>query len=94
MNQFHTFGNKERSNVINKIETTHWNELLKALDRDDEYIMEWLANRFISTCYLALVDIEKTNPKPDILSEKSEWKLLNDIPDLIVDHNEIVQKAL
>jgi len=94
MNQFRTFGNKERLNLVNKIETTQWNELLKDLYKDDEYIMEWLANRFISTCYLAPVDIEKTNPKPDILSEKSEWKLLNDLPDLIVDHNEIVQKAL
>ena len=57
-------------------------------------MIDWLAKRFISTGYFALVDIEKTNPQPDVLSEKCKWQSLKEISILIKDHDEIVYKAL
>ncbi|MGI9546172.1 MAG: NUDIX hydrolase [Flavobacteriaceae bacterium] len=94
LSQFHTFGNKNRSKINTEIETEQKKRFVKELYGDNLIIIEWLAKRFISTGYFALVDIEKTNPKPDMLSEKCEWVSINEMPALILDHNEIVQKAI
>tara|TARA_Y100000389_G_scaffold31478_1_gene26655 strand:+ start:2549 stop:3343 length:795 start_codon:yes stop_codon:yes gene_type:complete len=94
LKQFHTFGNKKRGNDKNKIKPNLESNLLEQIFGESEAIINWFSNRFISTGYFALVDLEKTNPKPDLLSEKCEWKSLKEIPTLIMDHNEIITKAL
>jgi 8-oxo-dGTP diphosphatase len=94
LKQFHTFGNKKRTKTENKDQPKNEERLIKKLYGENEFITNWFAQRFISTSYFALVNIEKTNPRPDMLSEKCEWKSLKEIPALIFDHNEIVQKAL
>jgi hypothetical protein len=57
-------------------------------------MLAWLENRFISTGYLSLVDMRNSNPAPDYLSASCTWIPLDSIPEMIYDHNDIVQKAL
>jgi hypothetical protein len=55
---------------------------------------QWIGKRFISIGYYALVEYSEVNPRPDIFSSDCEWWEVNKLPELIYDHNEIVQKAL
>lgn len=87
LEQFKTFGKVDR-NKINAI----------AIDEIDmvvpENIKSWFNQRFISTGYLSLVNIEKCELKPNMLSEKLEWLSLKDLPEMTYDHNEIVDTAI
>jgi hypothetical protein len=87
LDQFHTFGNRNRRNK------NELNQGLKIINMNTS-LAQWFKQRFISTGYLSLVDIKKCDPKPDILSDSCEWKPINDLPELIFDHEQIVRKAL
>ncbi len=50
------------------------------------------AARVISTAYYALIKIEESDEEKT-KSHGAEWFDLNDIPELIFDHNEMVEKA-
>jgi 8-oxo-dGTP diphosphatase len=54
----------------------------------------WMFERFISIGYSALVDFTKVQPVEDIFSAACEWFNIHTIPELILDHNDILQKAL
>lgn len=54
----------------------------------------WLLQRFISVGYYALVDFTKVVPKPDAIFDSCDWYDLPGIPQLMQDHNIIIQKAL
>jgi len=54
----------------------------------------FVEQRFISTGYLSLVDIQSCAPTPDILSDQCTWIPLSELPALLYDHDEIVKKAL
>lgn len=56
--------------------------------------LEWFAQRFITIGFYALVDFTKVVPAPDSFSEKALWQSLDNIGNLILDHNLILQKAL
>ncbi len=88
LSQFYTFGNNKRRDIeqlLHELEITKLNTRL---------IREWFKQRFITTGYLALVNINECKPKPDIMSSKCEWVPLSKLPKLIFDHNFIVEKAL
>ena len=87
LEQFYTFGNKDRRNEI---------ELMKGLKimNMNTSLAQWFEQRFISTGYLSLVNIKNCDPKPDLLSEVCEWKPVSNLPELIFDHEIIVKKAL
>ncbi len=87
LDQFYTFGNKNRRDENELIQG------LKIIDMNTS-LAKWFNQRFISTGYLSLVDIKKCEPKPDILSNACEWKPINQLPELIFDHLKIVEKAL
>lgn len=53
-----------------------------------------LFKRFISIGYYALINYKEVEPKPDKLSDSIGWYEVDQLPDLILDHNFIVQKAL
>ncbi len=87
LQQFYLFGNTDRNNIeINKKYLTIHN-----IAFDDEH---WLLQRFITMGYYALVEFSKANPRPDILSTSCEWWDINKLPDLGLDHRDIVEKAL
>lgn len=86
LEQFHTFGSMERfsSEVMRKILEEQGHNM-----RD-----HWLLGRFITVGYYALINYENVVPTPDELSDSIEWYDFDQLPTLMMDHNDIVQKAL
>jgi 8-oxo-dGTP diphosphatase len=87
LEQFHTFGAADR------FQPDVMKAIIKAGGHDisDDY---WMLDRFLSVGYFALLDYEKVSLKPDELSDSIAWYEVDNLPDLIFDHSEIVQKAL
>ena len=56
--------------------------------------IEWFNQRFISIGFYALVDFSKVEPTPDSISDLCEWRNLDEVDSLILDHNQILNKAL
>ncbi len=55
---------------------------------------EWLSKRFLSIGYYALVNYEDVTPVVDELSINCEWVDINELPELMMDHNVIFHSAL
>ncbi|HEU5054694.1 MAG TPA: NUDIX domain-containing protein [Hanamia sp.] len=86
LQQFHVFGDPERS--TKKINT----QFLKNIGLKAEN--SWMFERFITIGYYALVDFTKVNPSTDNISEACEWFSINQIPEMILDHRDIIREAL
>lgn len=56
--------------------------------------LEWFSQRFISIGFYALVDFNKVKPTHDFFSDECEWRSLNEIDNLMMDHQVILNKAL
>lgn len=54
----------------------------------------WNKQRFITVGFYALVDFSQVNLVEDEFSEVCEWKSLDELPELMMDHSEILDKAL
>lgn len=54
----------------------------------------WMADRFVTIGYYALVEYSKVTPKPDWLSEDCRWWDIHSVPSLVYDHNQIFKRAL
>lgn len=78
LEQFHVFGNVGRS------------------EKDFQYLPEelWQRQRFISVGYYALVNYAEIHPVIDRISEACEWKDIDQLPEMMMDHEEIFNKAL
>lgn len=87
LQQFHVFGSTKR--VTKEILKPVFEALRPGLTDES-----WLMQRFISIGYYALVEYEKVMPSPDELSNQCTWHELNNLPELIFDHKEIIEKAL
>lgn len=87
LEQFYVFGDYGRS------DPQPMKDILAAnnIKHDDDH---WLLQRFISVGYYALVDFTKVVPKPDTIFDSCDWYDLACIPQLMQDHNAIIQKAL
>lgn len=87
LEQFHTFG------TIDRFQPEVMKSILLASGAEvpENY---WMLDRFFSIGYYALLDHEKVTLTPDILSDSIAWYEVDQLPDLIFDHNKIVQKAL
>ncbi|TVQ01916.1 MAG: NUDIX hydrolase [Balneolaceae bacterium] len=85
--QFHTFGSLKRSDtrpmqtVLEKNNTPF----------DDGH---FLLQRFISVSYYALVDFKQAEPVADVLSDSCRWYDTDKLPQLMLDHHNIFEKAL
>lgn len=87
LNQFHTFGSLQRSRP----------GLMKTLMEKNGAPLppdHWLYQRFISVGYYALVDYKKARPVPDALSDSCAWYDIHTLPELMLDHRQIADKAL
>lgn len=88
LKQFHTFGDVNRRKNAGSLEVK--------LEQNSEYksLLDFIKQRFISSGYLSLVDMQSCVPTPDQLSEECNWIPVNELPQLIYDHVEIVEKAM
>ncbi len=87
LEQFHTFGSMQRSKP----------DVMRRILKENNLIPEevpWLLERFVSVGYYCLIDYQKVTPTPDELSDSLKWYSLTELPPLLFDHEEIVEKAL
>ncbi|MFY0686404.1 MAG: NUDIX hydrolase [Cyclobacteriaceae bacterium] len=87
LEQFHAFGSTKR----------HQPEVMKAIlkaNNSDLKTFEWMLDRFISIAFYALIDYEKVTPRADHLSDSIGWYDIDQLPELMLDHQEIVSTAL
>lgn len=54
----------------------------------------WMLDRFVSVAYYALINYNDVVPTPDALSDSCDWYDMDELPNLMLDHAEIVAKAL
>ncbi|HTQ28025.1 MAG TPA: NUDIX domain-containing protein [Puia sp.] len=87
LKQFHVFGDPARSNLA---------QARKRLEKHSKNFARdnFLLQRFVTVGFYALVDFFSANPMPDSLSEACIWWDLHHLPDLIMDHRHIFEKAL
>jgi len=78
LNQFKTFGKKNRSEEFFS-------------DFPDDL---WHKQRYISIAHYALINFEIVNPVIDQFSEACEWKEISELPELMMDHEDIFNEAL
>lgn len=87
LRQFYVFGNVARA------KTDHIDHLL-AKGAIDPKAAKWFEQRFVSIGYYALVEYSKVKePRLDYISEACTWMPMNDLPPLLLDHGEILDKA-
>ncbi|MEN2283143.1 NUDIX domain-containing protein [Algoriphagus sp. SE2] len=86
LEQFHTFGSMDRSQP----------EIMRNILAEQGHIYKdhWMLGRFITIAYYALINYENVTPKPDELSDSIGWYDFDHLPELMMDHNKIVKKAL
>ncbi|HKB45037.1 MAG TPA: NUDIX domain-containing protein [Chitinophagaceae bacterium] len=87
LQQFNVFGKPKRSDA---------NFHRKLLKKDGIKIKDdhWLLRRFVTVGYYALVEYSYVTPRPDTFSDECTWQDIDDLPHLMMDHRQILDKAL
>ncbi len=87
LRQFYLFGEPKRSaDNFNK-------QILESIPLK-ESAKVFFQQRFITVGYYALVDFSHAVPRPDDISDACRWWNLQEVPPLIMDHPNILHKAL
>ncbi len=86
LQQFHTFGGVNRGE---RMMQELFSRLALPVPEDP-----WFLERVVSIGFYALVDFSRTTPMPDFFSEACRWWDIRELPQLILDHNEIARRAL
>ncbi|CAH0995767.1 hypothetical protein EMA8858_01894 [Emticicia aquatica] len=87
LEQFYTFGDVARYKP----------EIMQTILESNEHDLTeftWMLDRFISVAYYALINYNDVVPTPDALSDSCDWYDIDKLPVLMLDHAEIVAKAL
>jgi 8-oxo-dGTP diphosphatase len=87
LQQFYLFGDVRRTRQ------KHARKLLQEA-KVENIESHWLLQRFATLGYYALVEYEKVQPVPDALSSDCSWHRITDLPSLIIDHLQIIEKGL
>jgi ADP-ribose pyrophosphatase YjhB (NUDIX family) len=85
--QFEVFGNASRSFG------EEFPSIKKTLSDPDRQIIKWVSKRFVTICYLALVDFDKIDLKPTRFLEAAQWLPVDEAMSLAMDHGSIVSSA-
>lgn len=90
LQQFYTFGNVNRH--IHYAE----NELVEKLEKTfgAGFFDGIIFRRTVSIGYFALVEFNQVQPTPDWFTDECRWWSLGDVPNLLFDHNEMIDRAL
>lgn len=87
LRQFHLFGNPNRAEG-------NYNEKLMQHSLFGHSAEAFFLQRFVTVGYYSLVDFSNAVPRPDDVSDDCCWWNLHEIPSLIIDHSQILNKAL
>ncbi|MEA5459474.1 NUDIX domain-containing protein [Arcicella sp. LKC2W] len=87
LEQFYTFGD------VARYKPEIMQTILEANGHNSEPYL-WMLDRFISVAYYALINYNDVVPTPDALSDSCDWYDMDKLPNLMLDHAEIVAKAL
>lgn len=90
LEQFRVFGHENRI-IDSKFRAFLLAHLTEKYNRADA---EWMTDRFICIGFYALVEISKVNPQKGELDESLEWRSIKDVPEMMHDHNQILDDAL
>lgn len=86
LKQFKVFSDPQRSKTNPAVQ-----DLINSGANSDQ---AWFNQRFISVGFYALLDFSKVEPQPDYFSDLCVWKPLTEVDSLILDHSQILNKAL
>jgi 8-oxo-dGTP diphosphatase len=88
LQQFHVFGEPDRSDS-----SIHRHNMKReSIQFNSE--THWLLQRFVTIGYYALVEFSDVSPLPDVMSEDCKWWEVEMLPELMMDHRQILDKAL
>lgn len=87
LQQFHVFGERERYS-----KEFHIEDLTNDQVEFDEN--HWFLQRFVTIGYYALVEFAEVKLAPSSSNENSVWWDINNLPAFILDHKNILDKAL
>ncbi|GAB3162834.1 NUDIX hydrolase [Telluribacter humicola] len=93
LQQFQTFGKVDRLTHFSWEETLTKMGLKEPLESLGVDIASFWS-RDISVGYYALVEYTKVNPTPDIMSDECQWWDIDQVPQLLFDHNDMIRLAL
>jgi 8-oxo-dGTP diphosphatase len=88
LKQFHTFGNHDRR------DEAQVDRELAVLGITNSKVVSWFKQRFITTGYIALVNIEDCELQQDPMSDDIAWHPVENLPSMLFDHKEIIDTAL
>lgn len=86
LRQFRTFGESDRSFSL---EMDEMFQLTHVVPND----YAWFTRRFVTIGYYACVDLQKSNPKPNVMFDSVRWIDIDEIDMLGFDHEDIVREA-
>jgi 8-oxo-dGTP diphosphatase len=86
LKQFHVFSAPDRAKINPAVKSI--------LENTGDLNYQFFNQRFISVGFYALVEYTKVHPQPDEFSDSCDWIKVSDNMGLMMDHNEIVKKAL
>ena len=87
LQQFHVFGSTGRTKEKYLKETMK----MMGVNLPEN---SWILQRFVTIGFYALVEFEKVEPEPDEFSSEIKWWELDNLPDLMFDHEDIIQTAI
>jgi ADP-ribose pyrophosphatase YjhB (NUDIX family) len=88
LQQFHVFGDSPYR--LQERSVSEFTEKYGLVVEDNN----WLFERTLSIGYFALVDYSKVTVRTDFFTQDYQWWDVNNIPPLLFDQNEVVDKAL
>jgi 8-oxo-dGTP diphosphatase len=96
LEQYKTFGQEGRKNtdVLNALEEINKHIIQKNPLNMEIANLDWFSKRFVSIGFYALVDINKVQLQAGEIDESVSWYNVKDLPEMIMDHNEMVAFAL
>ncbi|MHA6697847.1 NUDIX hydrolase [Chryseobacterium sp. A321] len=87
LDQFHTFGRKERTqNNVHQILLEN-----RGIEVPKDH---WILQRFISVAYCSLIDYTISKTFPDALNESIAWFDVNELPKMAFDHERMIHVGL
>ena len=92
LEQYQIFGEIDRSqnnqHAVSLVNRSNESE------KEKQGIRNWFEQRFISIGFYALLDINNYQPEKSAFDESLEWYAIDQLPLMILDHNEMVAQAL